>query len=244
MVNFIGLKRDTFLKQYKSLYRFITVERLIEQLESKTFAFLNPTIWEDPYEKYFIEKKYIIRGKPMYLPMRDRVFCVCVSGTTSSEAFWKVYAPKENGVRLSYRTEDFLEVLDTITDCEIHIGKVKYLITKVFSNPPIDKKSLLEEIDNNNINGQQLKLLLRKRTSFRYENEVRIVCVPKVLSTDKKVLKIPMDIKIFTKTYLFDPRMGKYHFSLIKESLLEKYGIAASHSHLYKLPLLKPIVLK
>jgi hypothetical protein len=133
MVTFIGIDEYDFMNEYAYLYRYVTFDRLLEQLEKKTIAFLNPASWDDPYEKYYIEREYIIGGKAHQLPIKDKAFCICMSGTLSSDAFWKVYAPKENGVRLRFNTVEFLRFLNSLKSCEIYIGKVTYETTKVFS---------------------------------------------------------------------------------------------------------------
>src|ERR1035437_10831365 len=90
MVKFIGLTKEVFLSEYISLFRFTTIDRFLELLTNECLVFLNPSTWRDPYERYYIERQYNISNESKALPMKDKVFCLCLSGTKSSEAFWKV----------------------------------------------------------------------------------------------------------------------------------------------------------
>lgn len=243
MVKFIGLIREDFLSEYISLFRFTTIDRFLELITNECLVFLNPSTWADPYERYYIERQYNLSGQSKALPMKDKVFCLCLSGTKSSEAFWKVYAPKEDGVRLTFNVIKLLSVLEKIKGCDIYIGKVNYQTTSEFSKIAIKYGDLIEDIKQNTIGEQQIKLILKKRISFNYENEVRIISIPQKTPKDSLAFKSKMNIKSFTTEYLFDPRLGEYHFKLIKDFMKKVYGLNASCSHLYRNPPLSPIVL-
>jgi len=233
-VQFINITRDKFLKDYKRVYRFTNLERFIETLRSKKFAFVNPSKWADPFEKFFLERDFQIDNKKVNLPAKDNIFSVCVSGTLSSEAYWKVYAPKEDGIRLTFGTEKLLTTfLDNISDCDVYIGKVKYQITKEFYKIRFDIKKLIKEIEDKKIGDQQIRLLLKKRQSFLYENEIRIIVVPHGKQKDHTTFKINTDINEFTSDYTIDPRLGKNHVNVLKEYFSQHYGFKISHSSLY-----------
>ncbi len=233
-IHFVNITREIFIKDYKRVYRFTTLDRFIESLKTSTFTFINPLKWSDPFEKFFLERDFIVHNKKVKLPAKDKVFAVCVSGTLSSEAYWKVYAPKEDGVRLTFNTEKLLtNLLDNINDADIYIGKVNYQITPEFYKISFDKKKLIKEIDSNNIGEQQMRLLLKKRKSFLYENEVRIIIVPHIRPDEKTAYKLPADIKEFTTDYTLDPRLGKNHVKVLKEYFLQQFNFKISHSRLY-----------
>ncbi|MFZ1806230.1 MAG: DUF2971 domain-containing protein [Cyclobacteriaceae bacterium] len=232
-VKFVDITRKKFLKEHPRLYRFITVERVLAQLRSKELNFINPTKWSDPFEKFFLERDYLIGSRKVFLPIRNRAFCLCLSGTLSSEAYWRVYAPKENGMRTTIKTEKLLDLLNDQKGYDFHVGKVKYQITKEFHAIKLDKPALIDEINRNQVGPHQLRLLLKKRKSFLYEDEVRIMgIVTKAKNTI--VLNVPIDLKIVTSEFLLDPRMEKNQVKMIKEYFLKNYGIKVWHSTLYK----------
>lgn len=48
-----------------------------------------------------------------------RFFAVCLSGTTDSEAYWKVYAPREDGIRLTFDTRKLVTHFQTYRQPEV-----------------------------------------------------------------------------------------------------------------------------
>ena len=233
-VKFVNISREAFIKEYKRLYRFTTLERFIESLNSNEFVFINPSFWPDPFEKFFLERDFIVNDKKLKLPAKGKIFAVCVSGTISSEAYWKVYAPKEDGIRLTFNTEKLLgNFLDNITDADIYIGKVNYQITREFHKISFDKKGLIEEINKGIVGEQQVRLLLKKRKSFLYEDEVRIIVVPHRKTKKDVVYKTQKDITKFTTKYTLDPRLGENHVDVLEEYFLDNFKFRVSHSRLY-----------
>jgi len=81
-INFIKISREDFLR--KEVYRFLTLDWFIEAVKSKNFAFINPSLWEDPFEKFFLERDFIINGETFNLPAKDKIFAVCVSRSKTS----------------------------------------------------------------------------------------------------------------------------------------------------------------
>lgn len=233
-VKFINITRDQFLKNYKWVYRFTNLERFIENLDSKKFTFINPTKWADPFEKFFLEREFQIGDKKVNLPAKDSIFSVCVSGTLSSEAYWKVYAPKEDGIRLTFDTENLLNLfLDKIIDCDVYVGKVNYQTTKEFYKISFDTKALIEEIEDNKIGDEQIRLLLKKRKSFLYEDEIRIIVIPHSKKKEHTTFKIDTDITQFITDYTIDPRLGKNQVKVLREYFLKNFQFKISHSRLY-----------
>lgn len=233
-IHFINLTRETFLKDYKRVYRFTTLDRFIEVLKTRKFAFVNPTKWTDPFEKFFIERDFLVNTKKFKLPIKDRVFAVCVSGTDSSEAYWKVYAPKKDGIRLTFDTEKLLtNFLDRIPDADVYIGKVSYQITREFHKISFDKKGLIDEINNSKIGQHQIKLLLKKRKPFMYEDEVRIMVIPHIKNEETSVFHAQTEITSYTKNYTLDPRLSQNYVNVLRGYFQRDFGFKVSHSNLY-----------
>lgn len=243
-VEFVEISRTEFINKYKHLYRFTTVERLKQTLTKSIFSFRNPSDWNDPFEKFYLERVFLIDGKRVNLPAKGKIFAVCLSGTSSSEAYWKVYAPKEDGVRITFDTEKFLtEFLDKVTDATIFIGEIKYQITREFHKISFDTKKLINEISSNKIGEQQIRLMLKKRKAFYYENEVRIIVVPNKIPTDKKAFKTSVKLQSFSKKMTLDPRLENDEAKKLKNYFKDEYLFKVFHSNLYKDLIRKPIEL-
>lgn len=243
-IHFLNTTRETFLSEYKRVHRFTTIDRFLEGLTSKQMAFASPTKWSDPFEKFYLERDFKIHGERFQLSVRDKIFAVCLSGTTDSEAYWKVYSPKEDGIRLTFDTERLVtHFLEKISDSDVYIGKVNYQPTREFHKITVDRDRLADEITTGNIGEQQLHLLLKKRQSFFYKNEIRILVVPHKPPKKKSVYHGPTDITIYTENYTFDSRLGRNHVKVLRDYLLKEFEINASHSRLYSEIMRDPIVL-
>lgn len=233
-IHYVNITQDDFLKNYRQVYRFTNLERFIEALKTNKLTFINPDKWTDPYEKFFLERDFVINNSIFKLPAKDNIFAICFSGTISSEAYWKAYTPKEDGVRLIFHTKKLLtSFLEKIPDVEIYVGKVDYLATTEFSIIQFDKKKLISEINDNIVGEEQIKLFLKKRNSFIYENEIRIIIVPNKKQRNRLFLKLDTDITQYTTQYTFDPRLGRHHAKVLNEYFSNNHNIKVKHSNLY-----------
>jgi len=60
----------------------------------------------------------------------------------------------------------------------------------------LTKEALINEIENREIDEHQIKLLLKKRKAFLYEDEVRILVAPHGRLKEAKIFKIDVDIRL------------------------------------------------
>lgn len=244
-IHFINITRDRFLEEYKRLYRFTSIERLVHGLDNELFTFVNPELWSDPYEKFYFKRRFIVDGKTQLMPAHNRLYAVCMSGTYESEAFWKVYAPEEDGVRVTISVRRLLEeFLDKITDADVYIGKVNYQTTRDFFVLPKQRSRLIDEFSTGRIGEEQLKLILKKRKAFAYENEIRIMVVPHEEQTNKKVMHLPLYYGDIVRDVTLDPRLNVHYVDLLKRFFREEYGFTVAHSRLFSDLSRGPLVLR
>src|SRR5574343_1005492 len=104
-LHFVNGSRRALLRDFPRLYRYSTLSRLQEALDGQHVVFVAPQLWSDPFERVYLDRHYAIDGQELGLPMANRIFALCVSGTDISEAFWKLYSPQVDWVRLSITTE-------------------------------------------------------------------------------------------------------------------------------------------
>ncbi len=234
MIQYVGISKSALLKKHLRLYRFISLERLLGILETGSLTFIDPEKWSDPFEKYFLNAKYSVKNKSVTLPMRSNVYCVCFSGTSSSEAYWKVYAPKENGIRLTIDTYKLIKVLDLIIDANVFIGKVNYQVTREFHKVSLNRSALVNEIKKDEIGENQIKLLLKKRKAFLYEDEIRIILVPHQKNLKSSFYEPKMNFLDLIESYLLDPRIQPLQTKMLKEYFIKTYSIHLAKSTLYK----------
>lgn len=242
-VTFINLTEKSFFKDYDRLYKFTNINRFLESLKTDEFGFVNPLLWPDPFEKFYLDSLFLFKGKKCELPAKNKVYALCVTRTLNSEAHWKVYAPKEDGIRININSKKLINILSKLPDVEVYIGKVEYILTSEFDEDLSDNKNLIQEINNREIGIEQIKLLYKKRKSFEYENEIRIIIVPRTNNTQNKVYKLEKGVVNFATGYTLDPRLGEYHAQMLKDYLKRYYSLSISQSTLYSKVNNDPILL-
>lgn len=233
-IHFINCTEDSFKNEFPRLYRFSTLDRFFEQLDSKKISFVSPLKWNDPYEKYFLERGYRINNKQYNLAFKENVFALCFSSISNSEAYWNMYAPKCDGVRIEVSSEKFLtDFLCKIKGADVYVGPVKYYSTNDFYKKDIDTKKLSLSLNNHEEIIHQIELLYRKRNAFQYEKEIRIIIIPKRNNRRIEIVEHPYQFEQNNSKITLDPRTGNNLFKFIKANLLRNNGLRISKAKLY-----------
>ena len=224
MINFVNISEKEFLSS-KRLYKHLPLEFALKTIEDKSLWFSNPKVWDDPFEKRFLEAKYTRTGKEVSFSWIDRVFCTCMTMTSSSEAYWKAYSTDQICVELRINREVLLEELKKLTGYEVYLGKVEYMQTKDIIKPikdiPFDPR-----IAGYNRSGKvAARLFMLKRISFSYENEFRILINPPK-KINKNGVSVPYlcDPTDLINQIVIDPRVGDRTFNMLKSWFGDRYG--------------------
>lgn len=230
MVRFVNITRDEFLRQ-RILYKHLPLENALRTLKDKSLWFANPTTWKDPFEKRFLEAKYIRNGSEVKFKWKNKVFCTCLTQTITSEAFWNIYSRDEIGIELRIYSETLLEELSRYDDTyKIFIGKVEYLKTKDIQkglrsipfNPPVQNREIL------NTDDFAARLFLLKRNAFSYEDEIRIIIVKDNATQEKGInISYNSDNTSLIQSIVIDPRIGDYTFDMLKQLFVNNFGFSA-----------------
>ena len=61
-MKFVNLSQEEFLSK-KLLFKYMPLEQALLTLEGKYLWFANPTTWNDPFEKRFIEANSLVSTK-------------------------------------------------------------------------------------------------------------------------------------------------------------------------------------
>lgn len=225
MIHFVNITEAEFLSK-KLVYKHMSLENALRTLETQSLWFANPECWKDPFEKRFLNAKYISKGKEVVFSWKDRLFCTCVTQTISSEAFWLTYSQGDICVEFRfYRSVLLDELKKHSSDYDIFIGKVEYMNTtdikkelhKIPFNPPITTAI--------NSNDFASRLFLLKRTAFSYEDELRIILVKKNKTQEKGIaLNYSCGNTDLIRQIVIDPNLKDYTYSMLKEVFVSKYG--------------------
>ena len=186
-IHFLNINEEDFLAK-KYLFKHMSLNYVMRNLEDKTLLFSNPETWSDPFEKRFINASYVKpNGTEIPFPWKGRVYCSCFTQEIVSEAHWMIHSSSVIPMEfIVYRDELLREVERYKDKFQIFVGKVEYIYQTEFSNEltkiPFDPPMSSYDITSDILLG---RLLLLKRKAFAYEDEFRIILVRKS-NTDKK----------------------------------------------------------
>ena len=191
MLNGYSLSNDK-----STIFKYMSLDRFVKSVDNKELVFVSPETWHDPFEQLYYGIDCSSRGYKT-----EDIVCMCVSekSSTNEDACWRVYSgANSKTVRLSIEKDILLKLLDDYSDgegYEVYIGKVNYLYEKkdikTIHNP---SSSLYNKYFPAVMKVEHyLSLMLLKRKSFNYENEVRIFLVRNSIAD--RLLKIRCDYK-------------------------------------------------
>lgn len=239
--NFLNFKVEEL---DKPIFRFLSVERLLEMFETHTNVLVNPILWEDPFENHimtsFIDQK-TEDEKDICIGFRDDFYGQCWTQTRESDAMWRIYSSKKNGVRITTTPRKLLQSLfvDTgnqINDYSCFLGKVEYYTTT----------KLCEHLNKNAIHwlteptGKGItKSLLFKRIPFKHENEVRLLINTKFKPerAKKRIYTYYFNPLELIDDIVFDPRIEYQEFQNYKVQLRKlRFNKKIVKSKLYDIP--------
>ncbi len=183
----------SFPKDKKTIFKYMPIDRFIQSVDNKELVFVSPEMWYDPFEQLYYG---IDCSKKGYTT--EDIACMCVSekSSTNEDACWRVYAgTNTKTVRISLVQDKLLGFLDEYalkSGYEVYIGKVNYAFERqeiknlYKSSSPHYAKFFPDTMNREHY----LSLMLLKRKSFQYENEVRIFLVKDKIKFDNGLLKI------------------------------------------------------
>jgi len=186
----------SFPKDKTTVFKYMPMDRFVKSVDNKELVFVSPETWYDPFEQLY----YGIDCSPKGYKTEE-IACMCVSekSSTNEDACWRVYAGSSSKtVRISLEQDKLLQLLDNYADSngfEVYVGRANYK----FEKKEIKKlhlpssKHYAEFFPYDMSREHYLSLMLLKRKSFLYENEVRIFLVKETITFDNGCLKIPYD---------------------------------------------------
>ena len=203
ITNFINLKRSEL---DKPIYRVMPVYRLLECLEQKSLALVEPEKWDDPFENLLL-KGFIKHSSTDAITnkiFRNSVYGQCWTYHRETDAMWRIYSPDKQGVKVKTTIRGLLDSLIYSSGDEssraCYIGKVQYLTQKDL----VFKLSGISGMYGKNA----AESLLYKRTEFKHEREVRLIYT--MQSKDINIYKFNIEPNDLFNEIVFDPRMNKH----------------------------------
>lgn len=234
---------DVFIDKFNekaplTVYRYIRYCWAKEMIDSNIVSFANPKVWEDPFEKRFINGNYQSSG---FAPKQLACFCVTTEHGLNEAAFWRGFDPdgQHDLVQLTLDFDVLLNSLDSFAgrhNATIYVKVCDYTYTSEQLKSS-GKKSFLKNVDSLDEEGF-INLMSLKRRAFASENELRLFVYGDNLSFENGYLKIPFEDKL-VKTMKICPNPNREAFlseediKLCLKKRFEEKNISIVNSLLY-----------
>lgn len=233
-------KEKSTKKSPPTVYRYMPFCRAMEWYTNKEIFFVNPEIWEDPFEKRFLNGDY---SKANYKVKSLACLCVTTEHGENEAAAWRSF-DKDGKHNLVQATLDFSVLLKSVSvfakkyGAKVYVGAANYSFTseqiKSSGKKTFLKKSIIDD-------DAFINLMCIKRRAFAFEKELRILIYGDKLPFEGGVLKIPYSGKLF-RTIKLCPKPNPSEFiteELLKEIVQKGMGkIRVEQSRLYDEPFL------
>lgn len=225
-VQFVNITEEEFFKT-TLLHKYMPLEYALKTLNEKKLWFANPTSWKDPFEKRFIEAQYKSKsGRLSSFAWKDKVFCICMTQTATSEAYWNTYSYQQIGIEFRVNKRQlYNELLKIQSQYDIYIGKVEYMKTSDIKKKPISSIPFGNPIPKVNSSEWKARLLLLKRIAYKYEDEIRIILVKKNKTKEQGInLEYQCKNTDLIETIVLDPSLADNTTALLKDVFENKYN--------------------
>lgn len=192
-----------------SVFKYINIDRALEFIKTKELCFIEPSIWNDPYEKRFYNADY---SNIDYFHPPKKVYSICTTSKKTSEPAWRVYSFNSKGltsrcVLFKFKRSSFLKSVDDYAqknNFDFYEGEANYLFNdSIIKDMHLRGKYRYDDFFNNMNLDKYLNLLLIKRQAFEYEKEIRYFLINKSLLSESKFL-VPFDVIELIESIWYD----------------------------------------
>lgn len=209
----------------KTIYKYIDFYRVIQMFKNNEMVFVQPKVWEDPFENYTLNTEIALpNGYKTMSQFNDSIYCQCWTSSSVSDAMWRIYSPHRMSVRIRTTYRLLAEAIDNSKKrkktIESYIGKVRYLSQKALLEKA---KSLSNHLTTYMAKEAAIESLMLKRKSFYHEKEIRALIVNSN-NSNNELLKIKINPHYLIKGILIDSRAPKEIVDLYKTYLKKELG--------------------
>jgi hypothetical protein len=201
----------------KFVYKIIPLRRFQNILLSKQMGFVNPSLWNDPYENFLLNQTFKIQNgeEKTFKELTNTLYGSCWTFNHNTDFGWKVYLKDEIGVQIKTKISrlynHFHHLKSDPNLATFQVGKVSYMKWK-----PL--KSTYEKRGFNAFLFLMNESSFMKRQEYVHEKEVRILL--RYHNHADSVLSLDFDVNSVSKTIMLDPRLSYIDYELEKEKLI------------------------
>ncbi len=166
------------IKPIYSFFRYSPFEYLYRSFEDNTLYFSSPLKWDDPFEKQIFN---LISNCT-----NESIYCISFNlyKNENEEAGWSLYATRSNATPVVRYSVQVKSLLDLLSEFKKKNPKAKfYLGLCDYSKDRVFLENLVKYLKSNCqllCLKEKLSLMLLKRMSYKFENEIKLfILVPK-----------------------------------------------------------------
>jgi hypothetical protein len=222
------------------IYRIFERKWFIELLRTQKNGLMPTSRWDDPFENFFLKCKAFTENdaEVSFQRLHDSWFGQCWTLKPESDAMWRIYSRKKNGVRVSTTIrklfKSFYDQSDRFAALKFAIGKISYR-----QRTDIEKFLAGTSFANLTMGGQihgVAETLCIKRPEFSHEEEVRLLFHDaENTHVGSPVVLVPLDTATVISDVLLDPRIGARTVKRVTREIIDAgYSGPVSQSDLYK----------
>lgn len=224
----------------EKIYRIFSISRFKELLITKKLVLVNPEKWDDPFENFFL-KANAIEPDGTLVSLEDiskSWFGQCWTYTKDSDALWRIYSSKKDGIRV---TTTIRKLFSQIWDDTDEFKFLNYFISAVKYKSRSEIESFMNNTSFLNIatGGQNdgfAKLLCIKRNEFSHENEIRVLTFDNNKKGNDGCYEVDIEYQDIFEEICLDPRLEDIEFQNLKNEIKKYSGsIPITQSDLYKI---------
>lgn len=206
-----------------TIYRYTSIERVLELLDTRRFVLVSPRKWHDPYEEWWCDQLFA-RGSKL---ASANAFGSCWTRSYLDEPRWRLYACSCDGkreplpaVRIATTVAELVRALSDAQDIDFakaYIGLVRYPrrgaeLTRVATRLRDGADALIANSAAN--------ALFTKRYAYRFEDEVRVLWIDRGLRRELHPLSVnPMSL---IRQVMIGPTKSESHVAEITGKLLDR----------------------
>jgi hypothetical protein len=192
----------------RRIYRIFDHDRFLAILREQRMGLMPVGGWQDPFENFLLKCDVQLKdGRRASLQtVQKSWFGQCWTLHAESDAMWRIYSDKQQGVRVSTTIG---QLFDAVYDRNDEFAQLNYYIGKVQYWARADIEDLLNSTSFLDITsgGQTVQfagLLCVKRPEFEHENEVRVIVHDQTSPSVRQVNLEPLSL---FDDLVLDPRL-------------------------------------
>jgi hypothetical protein len=222
----------------KPVYRYMKLDKFFMLFDESQNVLCQPRKWDDPFENFILNAQVQgSDGKLENFGVRDQVYGQCWTLERRSDALWRIFCGKGQGVRIRSTLRKLGATLSRNLShagrYHAFIGRVEYLSDKKLFGRA--RSISMDCFDPEKI----ARSLLMKRNAFRHEAEVRIVY--RMMSDEPYgdgLFRYPIDPHKLIEQVMIDPRFQPGEVSELKQKIKNRTGYKGNlrYSLLYSKP--------